>query len=65
MPQADVGVHGSTVTSSSEIPSFRPQGSVTHASGIPEWDELGLDGCSFLPLSAWGIPVCSGEGISL
>ena len=54
MPQADVGVHGSTVSSWSEIPSSRPQGLVTHASGIPEWDELGLDGCRFLPLAAWG-----------
>lgn len=32
-----------TVSSASEIPSARPQGSVTQASGIPEWDELGLD----------------------
>lgn len=54
MPQADVGVHGSTVSSWSEIPSSRPQGLVTHASGIPEWDELGLDRCRFLPLAAWG-----------
>lgn len=65
MPQADVGIHGSRVSSWSEIPSFSPQGLVTHASGSPEWDELGLDGYSFLPLSAWGIPVCSGEGTSL
>lgn len=31
------------VSSLSEIPSAGPHGLVTHASGIPEWDELGLD----------------------
>lgn len=37
MLQADVeGVPGKTVSSSSEIPSGRPLGLVTHASGIPE-----------------------------
>lgn len=43
MPQADAGATGSTLSSSSEIPSARPQGVVTHASGIPEWGERGLD----------------------
>lgn len=62
MPQADAGATGSTLSSSSEIPSARPQGVVTHASGIPEWGERGLDGCTVFFHSLLGEFRCAPEG---